>query len=324
MSADVDLWTALERRTGPVDDVLAAELSGGRLRYLYEAARHLVEAGGKRLRPAILLLTAEAVDPDGDNRDRLPAAAAVELVHTLSLIHDDIVDDDAFRRGVPSVHVAWDRPTGIVAGDLLYARAFELVADANAPAGARLASTRVLARACRRLSEGQARDMAHPDRGHATEAAYLKTVESKTGALFEAAAEMGAILGGGDDRAVRAAASFGRSLGTGFQLQDDVLDVSGSTDILGKPVGSDLQTGTVTLVTIHARRHDVDVSPRRMEDGGFDEFRADLEDAGSLEYVRGVAERYVERALADLDAIPSSPARDTLADLAAHAVARER
>lgn len=324
MSADVDLGGALRERAASVDAALADELSGGSPGYLHEAARHLVEAGGKRLRPVLLLLVAEAVGPDGDDRDRLPAAVAVELIHTLSLIHDDIVDEDDLRRGVPSVHVAWDGPTGIVAGDLLYARAFDLVSEANAPAEARLACIRVLAGACRALCEGQARDMALPGRGEVREEEYLRTVEAKTGALFAAAAEIGAVLGG-DDRAVAAAASsFGRSLGTAFQLHDDVLDVTGSTDVLGKPAGSDLTAGKPTLVTIHAGRQGVEVSPRRASDGGIEGVRADLEAAGSIDYVQRTAGGYVERASADLEALPASRARDTLADLATFAVERER
>lgn len=324
MSVDVDLLAALERRAQPVDEMLTSILSTGTPGYLYQASRHLVGAGGKRIRPAVLLLVAEALEPDGDDADRLPAAVAVELVHTLSLIHDDIVDDDGLRRGVPSVHVAWDRPTGIVAGDLLYAIAFDLVADSNAPAEERLACSRTLAQACQRLSEGQARDMARRGYEGPTEEAYLRTVADKTGALFAAAAEMGAILGGGDEEAVAAAGSFGRSLGTAFQLRDDVLDVVGSADVLGKPIGSDLETGTVTLVTIHARRQGVDVSPGRAEASGLEEFRADLEDAGSLTYVSQMAQRYVDRAMADLEALPPTSARDTLAALASYAIERER
>lgn len=325
MSVDVDLLQQeLAERAAAIDDALAAELAGGTPRYLHEAGYHLVAAGGKRLRPAILLLFAEALDPEGEPEDRLPAAMAVELIHTLSLIHDDIVDDDALRRGVPSVHVAWDQSTGIVAGDLLYARAFELVQSADAPAEARLACSATLARACRQLCEGQARDMALPGRRAVTEEEYLQTVAAKTGALFEAAAEIGTVLGGGDDDAMAAATSFGRSLGTAFQLHDDVLDVTGSRTLLGKPIGSDLEGGKLTLVTIHAQRNGVDVSPSRMAREDVETVRAELEAAGSLDYVRETADRYLNQALAALEALPAGPARDVLTDIAVYAVERER
>lgn len=324
MSVDVDLLQQeLAERAAAIDDALEAELAGGTPRYLHEATDHLVAAGGKRLRPAILLLFAESLDPDGEPGARLPAAMAVELVHTLSLIHDDIVDDDDLRRGVPSVHVAWDRSTGIVAGDLLYARAFELVQAADAPAEARLACSATLARACQRLCEGQARDMALPGRPTVTEREYRRTVEDKTGALFAAAAELGAILGG-DERVSAAATSFGRALGTAFQLRDDVLDVTGSADLLGKPIGSDLAGGKLTLVTIHAQRNGVDVSPGRVAREGVEAVRADLRAAGSLDYVQHEADRAKDRALAALEALPPGPARDVLADVTAYAVERER
>ena len=325
MAVNADLLGDLEARTAAVDAALDRELTGGSPTYLHDACRHLVRAGGKRLRPGLLLLVAEAVDPDGDDRGHLPAAAAVELVHTLSLIHDDIIDDDDRRRGVPSVHAAWDRPTGIVAGDLLYARAFDLVTRVEAPDGARLEAARRLAEACRTLSEGQALDMTLQGRGEPpAEEEYLRIVEEKTGSLFAAAAEIGALLAGGDDLQREAADAYGRALGVAFQLHDDVLDVVGTADVIGKPVGSDLLAGKSTLVSIHAEGHDVDVSRARVADEGLAACLDDLEAAGSLEYVGRRADRYVARALSALEAFEPSPARETLAELAKFAVERER
>lgn len=323
MAVELDLDGVLEERTAAIDAALDRELTGGSPTYLHDACRHLVEAGGKRLRPGLLLLVAEAVDPD-DERDYLPAAVAVELVHTLSLIHDDIIDDDDLRRGVPSVHVTWDRPTGIVAGDLLHARAFDLITRTEAPPEVQLESARRLATACRRLSEGQALDMTLDGRGEPpSEEEYLRIVDEKTGALFAASAEIGALLAGADDLQVESAGAYGRALGIAFQLHDDVLDVAGSTDVLGKPVGSDLLSGKATMVSIHAEGHGVDVSPGRVAEEGVGACLEDLEEAGSLDYVGRRARRYVGRALSALEAFEASKARASLSEVAKFAVGRE-
>lgn len=324
MPAVEELEAEIRDRTVAIDAALERELAGGSPRSLHEAGRHLVRAGGKRLRPGLLLLAAEAVDPNGSLEGRLPAAVAIELVHTLSLIHDDVIDDDDLRRGVPSVHVAWNQSTAIVAGDLLYARAFELVGQTSAPPETRLECTRVLARACQRLCEGQARDLALTHDGPEGEAEYLRTVAEKTGALFAAATEIGARLAGDDAAVAAALARYGESLGMAFQLHDDVLDVTATTDALGKPVGSDLTGGKPTLVTIHARQQGVDVRPQEADADGLECCRARLEDAGSIEYVGREADRHVASALDALEAVPASPARATLGELARFAVRRER
>lgn len=324
MAAIQELEAALADRTVAVEAALERELAGGDPSALHAAGRHLVQAGGKRLRPGLLLLAAEAVDPDRDLAGLLPAAVAVELVHTLSLIHDDVIDNDDLRRGVPSVHVAWDQSTAIVAGDLLYARAFELAGETDASAETRLACTATLARACRRLSEGQARDLRLAHTGDGREDEYLRTIADKTGALFEAAMAIGARLAGGNEREVAAAAAYGRALGMAFQLHDDVLDVTGSTAQLGKPVGSDLTGGKPTLVTIHAQGEGVEVTPRRADAEGIDQCRARLEAAGSIDYVQQAADRHVAMALDELETLPASSARATLAELARFAVERER
>lgn len=324
MEVPFDTDGALEDRLQAVDSVLEEQLAGGDPPYLHDAARHLVEAGGKRLRPIVLLLFADAVDPELDDGAVVPAAAAVELVHTLSLIHDDIIDADDLRRGVPSVHTSWDEPTGIVAGDLLFAQAFSLVSRAEAPPAVTVECTRVLADACEHLSEGQARDMALSDHEGVSEEVYLQTIADKAGALFAASAEMGARLAGGDETVAAGAAGFGRAVGTAFQLHDDVLDVTGSTAHLGKPVGSDLTGGKPTLVSAHGAANGVDVTPKRASDGGTDTCRDDLESAGSLEYVNRLANRHVGRALSALEVVPRTSARQRLADIAAFAVERRR
>lgn len=324
MAVETNPLQELRERTAAVDAALEAEVADGSPQYLHEAARHLVQAGGKRLRPAVLLLFAEAVDPEGDEEDYLPAAVAVELVHTLSLIHDDVIDDDDLRRGTQSVHLEWDESTAIVAGDLLYARAFAKLAETPTPTDTRLECVQILAENCQGLCEGQARDMRLVGHGETTEEAYLQTVSNKTGSLFAAAAEIGALLGGADDEVATAAAEYGRTLGIAFQLHDDVLDVTGSADELGKPVGSDMEAGKTTLISVHAAQHGVEVGAERASTAGTAPHLADVEAAGSLDYVNRLTDRYLARALSELEVLPPGPARESLADIAIYAVERRR
>ena len=170
---------------------------------LNKASAHLLAAGGKRLRPAVVMLAADAVRPNSSS-DLMPAALALELTHTFTLIHDDIMDDDTLRRGVPTVHSRWDMPTGILAGDVLYARAFEFLMRANAPDESRVRAVTMLATACAELCQGQHMDMSFEKRDDVDEGEYLEMVRKKTGVLYAAAAGIGGILAGGNSRDRRA------------------------------------------------------------------------------------------------------------------------
>jgi len=191
---------------------------------LNRAAAHLLTAGGKRLRPALLMLAADAVRPHSSD-DLMPAALALELTHTFTLIHDDIMDRDMFRRGVPTVNNRWDEPTAILAGDVLYSRAFSFLIGAIAPEAARLRAVGMLAITCDELCLGQHLDMSFASRDDVTEGEYLDMVEKKTGSLYAASAAIGAVLAGASEPQIEVLHRFGLACGVAFQIQDDLIDL---------------------------------------------------------------------------------------------------
>ncbi|NYT08212.1 MAG: polyprenyl synthetase family protein, partial [Methanomicrobiales archaeon] len=226
---------------------------------LGKASAHLLMAGGKRLRPALLLLSADAVRK-GSSIDVMPAALALELTHSFTLIHDDIMDADAVRRGVPTVHTRWDEPTAILAGDVLFASAFEFIALADAPDNAKVRAVSMLARTCVEICEGQHMDISFESRDDVFEGEYLSMVEKKTGVLYAAAAGIGAILAGGTPAFADALYHFGRGIGMAFQIQDDIIDLVAPAEVSGKDRASDLREGKKTLISIKAREKGFDLS----------------------------------------------------------------
>jgi geranylgeranyl diphosphate synthase type II len=223
---------------------------------LSRAVRYSLFAGGKRLRPVLVLAAAEAVG--GSTEDALPGAAAFEMIHTYSLIHDDLpaMDDDSLRRGRPTSHVVFGEATAILAGDALQAHAFHVLADppdeCGAPLGARLRAIASLAGAAgaRGMVGGQVQDL--ESEGKDIDATTLESIHRrKTGALIRAAAEVGALLGGGSEEDVRRLVRFGEDAGLAFQVIDDILDVEGSAATLGKSAGKDAHAGKATYPAVH-------------------------------------------------------------------------
>ncbi len=231
----------LLRRSGMISGAIEELLPVVHPRGLYAAGRHLVDAGGKRLRPSMLLLAAEAVG--GDPAAVVPAAVSIELVHNFTLIHDDIMDNAETRRGRPAVHVKWDEAGAILAGDTLYSKAFEILTASAAQPEEMVASVKMLAKTCAAICEGQWLDMEFERRDEVTEAEYLEMIEKKTGVLYGAAAWMGARLAAAPLEQAEGLERFGRLVGMAFQIQDDVLDLTAPAKVLGKPRGGDLAEG---------------------------------------------------------------------------------
>ena len=219
---------------------------------LQEASIYLTKAGGKMLRPSLSLITAEAVG--GQKESALKAGSAIELIHTFSLIHDDIMDQDDMRRGMPSVHKVWGDDVAILAGDTLFSKAFETIINSNqelaSPAQINHALSTV-ADACVKICEGQALDMGFEDRFDVTEDEYMEMIFKKTGALIAAATKVGAIMGGASDEVIDAMYEYGRLIGLAFQIQDDYLDIASDEETLGKPIGSDIGKGKMTIIAIN-------------------------------------------------------------------------
>ncbi len=290
---------------------------------LNRASAHLLNAGGKRLRPAVVMLSADAV-MHGSSSDIIPAALALELTHTFTLIHDDIMDGDSLRRGVPTVHTKWDMPTGILAGDVLYARAFEFISQAKAGEGAKVRAVALLARACADICEGQHMDMSFEDRNDVTEEEYMEMVGKKTGVLYAAAAAIGGTLAGGDEQQVQALYRFGLNTGIAFQIQDDLIDLLTPAEKSGKDQGSDLREGKQTLIMILARKKGADLLKYRRELSPADIRAAiqELTDAGVIDAVKGRAFALVADSNRLLGVLPATKERQLLMDIGEFFVTR--
>ena len=290
---------------------------------LDKASAHLLAAGGKRLRPAVVMLAADAVK-HGSSSDIIPAALALELIHTFTLVHDDIMDDDSMRRGVPTVHVKWDIPTGILAGDVLYARAFEVLCLAIATENAKLRAVSMLARACAEVCAGQHLDMSFEKRDDVSEDEYLEMVRKKTGVLYAAAAGIGAILAGGNAHQTKTLYQFGLNTGIAFQIQDDLIDLFTPSDRSGKDRASDLRKGKQTLIWIKAREKGIDLSQykRDLSDTEVDEVIRLLKDSGVIDEVKKVANGLVAGSNRMLDMLPPSPERELLKNIGEFFVTR--
>lgn len=290
---------------------------------LNKASAHLLAAGGKRLRPAVVMLAADAVKA-GSSDELLDAALALEVTHTFTLIHDDIMDDDNLRRGVQTVHTKWDMSTGILAGDVLYARAFEHICRVNAKDDAKVRAVTMLAKACADLCEGQHMDMSFEHRTDVTEPEYMEMVRKKTGVLYAAAAGIGAILAGGGPVQVKALYHFGLNTGIAFQIQDDLIDLVTPAEKSGKDQASDLREGKQTLLMIKAREKGLDLKKyqRALSPADIDAAISELTAAGVIDEVRKVASDLVSASNKHLSVMPPSNERQLLMDIGEFFVTR--
>jgi len=290
---------------------------------LNKASAHLLAAGGKRLRPAVVMLAADAVKR-GSSDDIIQAALALEVTHTFTLIHDDIMDDDRLRRGVQTVHTKWDMPTGILAGDVLYARAFEHICRVNAKDDAKIRAVTMLAKACADICEGQHMDMSFEHRTDVSEGEYMEMVRKKTGVLYAAAAGIGAVLAGGSVVQVKALYNFGLNTGIAFQIQDDLIDLLTPSEKSGKDQASDLREGKQTIIMIKAREKGIDLLKYRRELSAADISMAirELTDAGVIDEVKNIAGDLVADSNKHLSLLPPSNERQLLMDIGKFFVTR--
>lgn len=290
---------------------------------LNKASAHLLAAGGKRLRPAVVMLAADAVKP-GSSEEILHAALALEVTHTFTLVHDDIMDDDSLRRGVPTVHTKWDMPTGVLAGDVLYARAFEHICKAQARDEAKVRAVMMLAKACDEICEGQHLDMSFEHRTDVTEGEYLEMVKKKTGVLYAAAAGIGATLAGGNGVQVKALYNFGLNTGIAFQIQDDLIDLLTPAEKSGKDQASDLREGKQTLLMIRAREKGLDLKKyqRDLSPADINAAIRELTDAGVIDDVKKMATDLVIESNRHLSVLNPSRERQLLMDIGEFFVTR--
>jgi len=314
----------IKKRSIHVDAAIEKLLPVTHPEELYRASRYLVDAGGKRLRPAVLILAAEAVG--SDLKTVLPAAVAVELVHNFTLIHDDIMDKDDVRRGMPAVHIKWGEAGAILAGDTLYSKAFEILSKVENEPSRILKCMDVLSKTCTEICEGQWLDMDFEKREKVIESEYLEMVEKKTSVLYAAAAKIGALLGGASDETANALFEYGRLIGIGFQMYDDVLDMITPQEILGKVRGSDLKEGKYTLIVIDAFNKGVKLDMFGQGEATLEETEEAvriLTECGSIDYVKNLAISYINAGKAKLDILNDTPEKELLLQIADYMISRQ-
>jgi octaprenyl-diphosphate synthase len=286
-------------------------------------ADYIIAAGGKRLRPAVLLLLARALGYRGDAHVLL--AAVIEFIHTATLLHDDVVDESELRRGRTTANAQFGNAASVLVGDFLYSRAFQMMVDAG-----EMRVMRILSDATNRIAEGEVLQLMNVHDPSVDEQRYLEVVGRKTATLFEAAARIAAVIAGAGSAVEDAAARYGAGLGVAFQMVDDVLDYSGQVEDIGKRLGDDLREGKVTLPLIHAMRRADHGQRQRIEraicDGGgdFAEIARIVQAQGSIAYVRGRAGDESARAAAAARQLPPSTFRDSLLELTLFAMDRDR
>lgn len=326
MSLEASIRRKLQSSAVKVDGFIDKLLVPNKPEEVYHAAHHLIKAGGKRLRPYLVLKTCELMG--GDPELALPYAAAVEMFHTFTLVHDDIMDNDNLRRGSPTVHTKWGIPLAIVSGDLLFAKVYSAMLEPGK--SGKMSKERVLSclesltNAAVILSEGQALDTLQSNVRDVSEEDYIHMVGGKTSSLFRTCAEVGCIVGGGSEEEVTRLGSFAWDAGIAFQIVDDILGVTADEATLGKPVGSDVREGKKTLITIKALE---DASPeerRTLEKAlgvpeasmsDIDEAIEVLASTGAIAYAEKVAAEYTEKAMAAIAVFPDSEAKRELVEL---------
>lgn len=318
------LAVALADDMAAVNALIRTRMASEHAPRIPEVTAHLVEAGGKRLRPMLTLAAAKLCGYDGPYHIHL--AATVEFIHTATLLHDDVVDESAQRRGRPTANLLWDNKSSVLVGDYLFARAFQLMVE---PANLRVLD--ILANASATIAEGEVLQLTAATNIETSEDTYLQVIRGKTAALFSAATEAGAVIAGASDAEVRALADYGDALGVAFQMADDLLDYQGDAKAIGKNVGDDFRDRKMTLPLIYALAA-ADQTERAFwertigkgdqKDGDLEQALALLERHSALQRARDEANRWGDRARASLEALPNGALRDMLSDLAAYVVAR--
>jgi geranylgeranyl diphosphate synthase type I len=316
-----------------IDSFIAEVLIGRKPDELYKASRYILESGGKRLRPYMTVKTCELFG--GTAEQAIPFASAMEILHNFTLIHDDVMDHDELRRGNPTVHKKYGTPLAILAGDLLYTKVYQIFVN-HIPEKLcnedvvkiiqRITDSTIL------LCEGQALDILYPKSTDIDEKDYLLMVGGKTGALFSASAEVGAIVGRAREEERLAISKFAWDAGVAFQIVDDILGITSTEEKLGKPVGSDIIEGKKTLIIIHALKNanheqkETILKVLGKEGSSKKELITAIEvihETGSIIYAQDLAKVYLDSSLEMLTPFPDSEAKKDLIDLIEYFVDRK-
>ena len=307
-----------------VDTLIRTRLSSDVV-LINQIAEHIVSAGGKRLRPMLVVLAAQAAaGAGGPGGDRHQLAAIIEFIHTSTLLHDDVVDESDLRRGRSTANAIWGNAASVLVGDFLYSRSFQLMVELD-----RMEVMQVLADTTNRIAEGEVLQLLHVRNPDTDEAAYLRVIERKTAVLFAAGTRLGALASGAGEAVQQALYDYGMALGYAFQIADDVLDYTADASDLGKSLGDDLAEGKATLPLIHAIAHSDEATRQRLrrivqegDEAAMPEVLVAIQATGGLEYSRRRAMDYAAAAEAALAGLPESKALAALRGLARYAVDR--
>lgn len=305
-----------------VNSLIVSELHS-EVELVENIGHYIVAAGGKRLRPLLVLLAARACGYRGSDHTRL--ATVIEFIHTATLLHDDVVDTSELRRGRITANARWGNPASVLVGDFLYSRAFQMMVALE-----NMDIMRIMADTTNIISEGEVQQLINAGNPDTSQQAYLEVVQKKTAQLFEAAARTGAVIANGNPEQQRQLAAYGHHLGMAFQLVDDALDYSGDAEALGKNIGDDLNEGKATLPLIHIMATGTPAQASLVRDalsrGGLDQLTPVLEaisDTGATHYTMDIAREHATRARACLACLAASAEKTALQELADFAVARE-
>ncbi|MFV0246283.1 MAG: polyprenyl synthetase family protein [Qingshengfaniella sp.] len=318
------LSNALATEMQAVNDLIRKRMASEHAPRIPEVTAHLVEAGGKRLRPMLTLAAARICGYEG--RYHLHLAAAVEFIHTATLLHDDVVDESDRRRGQPTANLLWDNKSSVLVGDYLLARSFQLMVDTGM-----LRVLTILSNASATIAEGEVLQLSAASNLQTDEAIYHQIIRGKTAALFSAAAEVGGVIAGAPEDQIRALFIYGDALGMAFQIVDDLLDYGGTSATIGKNVGDDFRERKLTLPVIKAvaRADETErafwskvIEKGQQDEGDLDHAIALLSRHGALDDTRRDALTWAETAKTALGALPAGDFRDMLTDLADYVVAR--
>jgi octaprenyl-diphosphate synthase len=311
----------MEAAMKQVDAVIRERLAS-RVALIDQISRYIVSAGGKRIRPRLVLLFSQALGFDGPERFEL--AAIVEFIHTATLLHDDVVDESSLRRGRATANAMFGNAASVLVGDFLYSRAFQMMVSVN-----RMRVLEVLADATNVIAEGEVLQLMNMHDPDLAVEEYLRVIRYKTAKLFEASARLGAVIGGAGSSLEESCADYGRSLGTAFQLVDDLLDYEGKSEELGKNVGDDLREGKPTLPLLIAMERggvpERELIRHAIEHGELQklpEILAIVRRTGALEATRAAAQQEADKAREVLSALPDSAARAALLELCVRAIHR--
>ena len=312
----------------PVNRLLEEYLTIREPKNLYEASAHIPLAGGKRLRPVMAIVTCEMAG--GNPEKALPFAAALETIHNFTLVHDDVMDDDDLRHGVEACHTIYGLSTAILAGDTLFAYAFEMITDLDVDDKIKADLVKNVAHVVRKIAEGQQMDINFEDEQNVDAKEYLEMIRLKTSILFGAAAYGGAKIGGKSEEEAKELELMATNVGLGFQIWDDYLDATASEEILGKPSGSDIRQGKKTLLVIEALNRTTSEDHKRLleilnSENTDDEIKeaVDIMDrCGALDECHRQANEYLEGAKKTLAKYPNSEARMFFEELLEYMVTR--